>query len=147
MKHSEARTGRVFILRLEDGDVLHECVERFAAERGVASATVVAVGGADTASRIVVGPEQDRSSPVVPRVHEISGAHELAGVGTLFPDETGRPVLHMHAALGRNETATVGCVRTGVRTWHVLEVVLTELEGSRARRLPDATTGFKLLVP
>jgi hypothetical protein len=38
-------------------------------------------------------------------------------------------------------------VRTGVRTWHVLEVVLTEIAGSTARRLPDATTGFKLLVP
>ena len=147
MKHSEARTGRVFVLRLEDGEILHECVERFAAGHGVSAATVIAVGGADTASRIVVGPEQDRALPVVPVDRAIEGMHELAGVGTIFPDETGRPVLHMHAALGREGEAAVGCVRAGVRTWHVLEVVITELVGSCARRVPDPATGFRLLVP
>ena len=147
MKHSEARTGRVFVLRLEDGEVLHECVERFAAAHGVKAATVVAVGGADAASRIVVGPEQDRALPVVPVERALEGMHELAGVGTIFPDETGRPVLHMHAALGREGRAAVGCVRAGVRTWHVLEVVITEIVGSGARRVPDPATGFRLLVP
>jgi predicted DNA-binding protein with PD1-like motif len=147
MKHSEARTGRVFIIRLEDGEVLHDCIERFAAENGVSAATVVAVGGADTGSRIVVGPEQGRAFPIVPMEHELSGVHELAGVGTVFPDDTGQPVLHMHAAMGRKDEASAGCVRAGVKTWHVLEVVLTEIVDSSARRLPDAATGFKLLVP
>jgi predicted DNA-binding protein with PD1-like motif len=147
MKHSVAETGRVFIIRLEDGEVLHDCVERFAAEHEVRAATVIAVGGADTGSRLVVGPEQGRASPVVPMEHELPGVHELAGVGTIFPDETGRPVLHLHAALGRERAAVAGCVRAGVKTWHVLEVVLTEIVGSSARRLPDAATGFKLLTP
>jgi predicted DNA-binding protein with PD1-like motif len=147
MIHSEARAGRVFVLRLENGEVLHECVERFAAAHGVQAATVIAVGGADGTSRIVVGPEQDRALPVVPVERAIGDMHELAGVGTIFPDETGRPVLHMHAALGREGRAAVGCVRAGVRTWHVLEVVIAEIVGSTARRVPDAATGFRLLVP
>jgi len=147
MKYSEARTGRVFVIRLEDGDVLHECVERFAAEHGVTAATVVAVGGADKTSRIVVGPEQGRAFPLVPMEHELTEVHELAGVGTLFPDEECHPVLHMHAALGRKGAASAGCVRAGVKTWHVLEVVLTEIVETGARRLPDTATGFKLLVP
>ena len=29
MKYSEAKQGRVFIIRLEDGDVLHESIEAF----------------------------------------------------------------------------------------------------------------------
>ena len=96
--------------------MLHECVERFTAAHGVRAATVIAVGGADASSRIVVGPEQDRALPVVPVERAIGGMHELAGVGTIFPDETGRPVLHMHAALGREGAAAVGCVRAGVKT-------------------------------
>jgi len=32
----------------------------------------------------------------------------------------------MHMACGREEETITGCVRRGVRTWHVLEVILTE---------------------
>ena len=35
MKYSEAKFGRVFVLRLEDGDVLHESIEAFAVKEGV----------------------------------------------------------------------------------------------------------------
>lgn len=30
MKYSEARPGRIFVLRLEDGEIVHEVIERFA---------------------------------------------------------------------------------------------------------------------
>ena len=32
MKYSEAKQGRTFIIRLEDGDILHEKIEEFARE-------------------------------------------------------------------------------------------------------------------
>ena len=32
MKFSSAQPGRVFVLRLEDGEIVHECLERFAAD-------------------------------------------------------------------------------------------------------------------
>jgi hypothetical protein len=31
MKSSQTRPGRVFVIRLEHGDIIHECLERFAA--------------------------------------------------------------------------------------------------------------------
>lgn len=34
-----------------------------------------------------------------------------------------------------------------VTTWHVLEVIVTELTGTQAARLPDTATGFDLLQP
>ena len=43
MKFSSAQLGRVFVLRLEDGEIVHECIERFAAEHGIARA-VLSVG-------------------------------------------------------------------------------------------------------
>jgi predicted DNA-binding protein with PD1-like motif len=147
MKYSEATQGRVFVLRLEDGDVLHETIESFAKQKGIRAAGLIAVGGADDGSKQVVGPENDRARPVVPMEHVLEHVHELAGVGTLFPGPSGDPVLHMHAACGRGGRAVAGCVRRGVRTWHVLEIILYELTGTTASRVPDTETGFELLQP
>ena len=36
MRYSEARTGRVFVIRLETGDRLPDVIERFAADQDVA---------------------------------------------------------------------------------------------------------------
>jgi predicted DNA-binding protein with PD1-like motif len=71
--------------------------------------------------------------------------HEMAGAGTIFPDENGRPVLHLHAAFGRDDQVTAGCVRSGVRTWVVGEAVVIELTGTGAARRVDPSTGFELL--
>lgn len=147
MKYSEARQGRVFVLRLEDGEILHATVEAFAREHALRAAALIVLGGADRGSRLVVGPEQGRSTPVVPMEQVLGDVAEIAGVGTLFPDAQGAPVLHMHVACGRGHETVTGCVRRGVRTWHVLEVVLWELLDTSARRLPDPATGFALLNP
>jgi len=77
----------------------------------------------------------------------IDGVHEVVGVGVLAPDKKGKPVLHMHAALGRSGKTTTGCVRMGVKTWQVGEVVLYEILGADVARLPDKKTGFELMVP
>jgi predicted DNA-binding protein with PD1-like motif len=147
MKFSEAKPGRVFILRLEDGDILHETVEAFAVGHGIKAASLIALGGADAGSTLVVGPEQGRSEPIVPMERILDGVHEAAGVGTLFSDADGKPVLHLHMACGREGNSVTGCVRRGVKTWHVMEIVLWELTNTSARRLLDKATGFELLDP
>ena len=79
--------------------------------------------------------------------HLLKNVHEIAGTGTLFRDDTGKPVLHMHIACGREDKTVTGCVRSGVRTWHVMEVILIELLNCSATRKTDTATGFKLLEP
>jgi predicted DNA-binding protein with PD1-like motif len=147
MKYSEAQQGRVFVLRLEDGEVLHEAVEGFAREKGIRAAALIVVGGADEGSRLVVGPEKARSSPVVPMETILRNVHEVTGTGTIFPDEKGNPILHLHMACGRNEETVTGCVRRGVKVWHVMEAVLFELTGTAATRRLEPATGFELLQP
>ena len=147
MKFSEAKTGRTFILRLEDGDVLHSAVEKFARCRSIRRASVIAVGGADKGSRLVAGPEDGRASIIRPMERPLDDVHEIAGVGTIFPDVEIRPMLHMHAACGRGDATTTGCVRKGVKTWHVMEVIIQELINESARRIKDKVTGFELLEP
>ena len=145
MQYSQAKQGRVFILRLEDGEILHEVIERFAVEHHIKVASVVALGDAAGGSRLVVGPEDPEARPVPPLHHILSGVHEIAGIGTIFPDEAGNPLLHMHLACGRQDSTVTGCGREGVIVWEVLEVIITELTGIDARRKFDPATGFTLL--
>jgi len=146
MKVAEGTIGRVFVLRLEDGDRLPDCVERFAAERGVAQAYCAFVGGI-SGGTIVVGPEDTVAMPPVPVLLGLVGGHESAAVGTLFADESGKPKLHMHATFGRGETVKTGCIRPGIDIWTIGEFVLIELVGVDLLRKRDAATGFELLEP
>jgi predicted DNA-binding protein with PD1-like motif len=146
MKHAEGRIGRVFIIRLEDGDVVPDCLEKFAARNGISTGHVVLIGGIG-AGEVVVGPRDSSAMPPDPMALPLDGAHEVAGVGILAPDESGKPVLHIHAALGRSGRTTTGCLRMGVITWLVGEAVLTEILGVDARRVKDPKSGFGLLEP
>ncbi len=145
MQYSEGTIGRVFALKLDSGERLPDAVVDFAREHAVRSAMVVFVGGAGATSRLVVGPEENRGDDIIPVIHELGGIHEVAAVGTLFPDENGQPELHMHAAAGREGRATVGCTRAGVDVWLIGEVVLLEISGIGGVRKKDPKTGFQML--
>ena len=147
MKYSQARQGRVFILRLEDGEIVHQVVEQFAADQGIKAATLIILGGADDGSRLVVGPQEDRGLPLNPMQHALENVHEVTGTGTIFPDEQGRPLLHMHMACGRNGATVTGCIREGVKVWHIMEVILFELLDSSAKRVIEAPLELNFLQP
>lgn len=148
MKYSEAKTGRTFIMRLEDGDILHEEIEEFAARHSIKAATLIVVGGIDKGSILIVGPTESRCEPpVVPMEHVLDDAHEATGSGTIFPNETGTPIIHMHLACGRGANTVTGCIRQGVKVWHVLEVIIQELTDTTAVRKYEVATGFELLTP
>jgi len=145
MQYSQGTIGRVFVLRLGDGDKLPGSIEEFAAEHGVSQAFCALIGGADDGSRVVAGPEDGAVLPPRPMITAIHGVHEAAALGTIFPDASGRPTLHMHAALGRKENTVTGCVRTGVDIWKIGEVVILEITGTDMARRIDPETGFELL--
>src|SRR5512135_1557928 len=111
MQYSSARQGRTFVVRLEDGDVVHECLERLARTERIRAASITILGGLDRGSRLVVGPEDGRASPVTPMTEQMQDVHEVAGVGTLFPDEQVNPVVHVHLACGRRTKSVTGCIR------------------------------------
>jgi predicted DNA-binding protein with PD1-like motif len=145
MQYSEVKQGRVFLLRLEDGETVHEEIERFSREQSITAAAMIILGGADKGSKLVVGPERGRAQPINPMEHILDNVHEIAGTGTLFPDEEGNPTIHMHMACGRNAETVTGCIRNGVKVWQVMEVVLFELIDTIGKRVVDPNLGFKLL--
>lgn len=144
MKAREGQTGRVFVIRLEDGDVVPGCIERFAEENGVSVGHVILVGGIG-GGEIVVGPRRSDERPPEPMLLPVDGAHEVVGVGVLAPGEGGKPQLHIHAALGRSGRTMTGCLRPGVTTWLVGEVILYEILGVDVARVRDEESGFALL--
>jgi predicted DNA-binding protein with PD1-like motif len=144
MKASEGKTGRMFVLRLEDGDVIPDCLEQFARDKGIKCGTVLLNGGIGD-GEVVVGPRRSAEMPPEPVLLTIDGAHEVAGVGVFAPDEAGNPVLHIHAALGRGGRTLTGCLRMGVKTWLVGEAVITEILNASAVRAWDESSGFVLL--
>ena len=143
MKYTEARQGRTFILRLEDGEVVHEEIERFAKDHEITAAAIIVLGGADKGSKIVVGPEDGRESPINPMEYILKDVHEAFGAGTLFPDKEGNPTIHIHMSFGRIDKSITGCIRNGVKVWQVMEVILRELIDTDSKRLLNEELGFK----
>jgi uncharacterized protein len=146
MRACEGRIGRVFVMRLEDGDVVPQCIEEYAERQGVRTGMVILVGGL-SGGEVVVGPRKTDEMPPNPMFLPLDGAHEVAAVGVLAPGKDGRASLHIHGAMGRSGQTITGCLRRGVTTWVVGEAILHEILGTEAQRVPDTQTGFALLEP
>jgi predicted DNA-binding protein with PD1-like motif len=145
VKFSECKPGRIFVLCLENGDIVHQEIEQFAQKQSIEAASLIIIGGADKGSKLIVGPEQENKIPVSAMEVVLQNVHEIAGTGTLFPDQQGNPVLHLHMACGRQSSTKTGCIRRGVRVWHIMEVILFELLESKGRRVLDPETCFTML--
>jgi len=144
MKASEGQLGRVFIIRLEDGDAVPASIERFAEEKKISVGQVILIGGIGD-GQVVVGPRRSNEMPPEPMLVPVDGVHEVVGVGIIAPDKKGKPKLHIHASLGRSGQTTTGCLRPGVTTWLVGEVIILEIKGTNAVRLPSDKARFELL--
>ena len=146
MKSAQATLGRVFVLRLEDGDRLPDCIEEFARDNQLKQAVVHLLGGMKAGSRMVCGPADPAGRPVQVLLHELAGVHEAAGVGTLFPDQAGVARLHFHAAFGRDGQTRMGCTRPGIEVWEIAEAIILELTGPELVRRRDPELGFEMLA-
>ena len=144
MQASEGKINRVFVLRLEDGDMVPACLEKFAVEKGIKVGHVILIGGIGD-GQVVVGPRVSDQMPPDPVLLPIEGAQEVVGLGIIAPNKEGQPKLHIHAAMGRAGRTLIGCLRYGARTWLVGEAIIYEITGSTAHRLPDKASGFDLM--
>ena len=142
MEYQIGRIGRVVVARGFQGEDVYGQIESLAAREEIRCAAVVLLGGLARA-KVVVGPK-NTTGPIEPNFAEFDDAREVAGVGTIFPDEEG-PKLHLHAAIGRGDQTLAGCPRGGAEVFCTLEVVIFEIEGIDARREMDPELGLELL--
>ena len=145
MQFTEAKLGRILVLRLHDGDRLPDVLESFAAEKNVSTGLCCFLCGAKENSLCFVVTKDGSPHPPELMVTHLKGVQEACGVETIFADEHGKPKLHMHTSFGRNENTVTGCVRMGVDVWQIGEVVMLELACVKARRVKNRETGFEFL--
>ncbi len=146
MKAAEGSMGRVFIVRLDEGDVIPDCLEEFSAQKGIKAGLVTIIGGIGEGN-IVTGPRCSEDMPPDPIITPVEEPHEVVGSGVIALNEKGQPRLHLHGSLGRSGKTSAGCFRPGLKTWLVGEVIICEIFGLESKRVFDQKSGFSLLEP
>ena len=142
MKYQTGKAGRVIVARFEDGEDILGNIIHIAKKEHIRSAVVYLVGGIKKGN-VVVGPEKEELPPE-PIWRKIQESHEVLAIGTIFCQEE-EPKLHLHGAFGKRDTVLVGCLRGTSETFLVIEAILLEIEGIKAQRALDETSGLTLL--
>jgi predicted DNA-binding protein with PD1-like motif len=134
MQYTEGQLGRVFVVRIDDGEDMLISLRQFINEKSIQAGTILFLGALMN-GRMVTGPE-DPVIPPVPHFVMFEGGWEVFGVGTIYPGEGG-PHIHYHASVGRSGHALTGCLREKAITYLIIEAVILEFTGLSARREYD----------
>ncbi|HIH02717.1 MAG TPA: DUF296 domain-containing protein [Methanoregulaceae archaeon] len=142
MEYAAGTVGRVFLIRIDHGEDLLAAVTTVAEREAVAVGLVLLLGAVER-GRLVQGPETLKLPPV-PIATAFFDGREVLGIGTVVRED-GRPVLHLHAATGRQGMTAVGCLRDEAQVFAMAEAVILELAVTATRRF-DAGTGLSPLA-
>jgi uncharacterized protein len=143
MQYTEGQIGRVFVVRIDDGEDMLISLCQFINDKSIQAGTILFLGALMN-GRMVTGPE-DPVIPPVPHFVMFEGGWEVFGVGTIYPGESG-PHIHYHASVGRSGHALTGCLREKAITYLIVEAVIMEFNGLSARREFDKRTQVHLPV-
>jgi predicted DNA-binding protein with PD1-like motif len=143
MQYTEGQIGRVFVVRIDDGEDMLISLHQFVNDKSIQAGSILFLG-ALMSGRMVTGPE-DPVIPPVPHFVLFEGGWEVFGVGTIYPGEGG-PHIHYHASVGRSGHALTGCLREKAITYLIVEAVIMEFNGLSARREFDKRTQVHLPV-
>jgi predicted DNA-binding protein with PD1-like motif len=144
MQYTEGQLGRVFVVRIDDGEDMLVSLRQFINDKSVYAGSILFLG-ALMEGRMVTGPEEPVIPPV-PHFVMFEGGWEVFGIGTIYPGEDGGPHIHYHASVGRSGHALTGCLREKAITYLIVEAVVLEFTGLSARREFDKKTQVHLPV-
>lgn len=139
MEYAKGRIGRVFTVRIDHGDDLILELIKLAELEKIESAVFMLLGALKEGN-LVVGPKENKRPPE-PVWFGFNDAHEILGIGDIF-QEDGKPKIHLHAGIAREDSIKLGCLRGESEVFMVVEVFIFELEGIPARRVMDTEQGF-----
>lgn len=142
MRSTEVTVGRRFFVVLEPGDDILLAIADACALHGVRQAVVPVFIGAFS-SVTLIGTREPVPDPDVPMPQKTTVEwSEGIGTATVFPDETGVPIVHLHIAIGDKRDAALGYsghVLTAV-THYTVELLIEELTDAELVRRPDAAS-------
>ena len=143
MQYTEGQIGRVFVVRIDDGEDMLLALRQFILDRDIRAGSIHFLGALMN-GRMVTGPEEPVIPPV-PHFVMFEGGWEVFGIGTVYPGEGG-PHIHYHASVGRSGHALTGCLREKAVTYLIVEAVIMEFTGLSARREFDQKMQLHLPV-
>jgi uncharacterized protein len=142
MQYTKGTVGRIFLVKFEDDDILIDNLICLAKQEKIKAATVIFIGALKQGD-LVTGPKKPVIPPEPNKVVFKDG-WEFMGIGTIFTD-TRAPQVHIHASMGKKNRVLTGCVRGKSKVFLVVEAVVMELKGVKARKDIDLKTGLNLL--
>ena len=134
MQYSEGQLGRVFVVRIDDGEDFLATIQTFVLEKEIQAGSILFLGALRN-GRMVTGPEK----PVIPpEPHYVifDGGWETFGIATIYLGDKG-PSIHYHTSVGRAGHALTGCLREKATTYLLIEAVILEFTGLKIRRTYD----------
>ncbi|MCK9580872.1 MAG: DNA-binding protein [Methanoregula sp.] len=143
MQYTEGQLGRVFVVRIDNGEDMLSSLRTFVVDKEIQAGSIIFLG-ALMSGRMVTGPEEPVIPPV-PHFIMFEGGWEVFGVGTIYPAE-GDPHIHFHASVGRSGHALTGCLRENATAYLIVEAVIQEFIGLTARRKFDEKMQIHLPV-
>ncbi len=141
MQYTEGQLGRVFVVRIDDGEDMLVSLRQFVLDKDIQAGSITFLGALMN-GRMVTGPEEPVIPPI-PHFVMFEGGWEVFGIGTIYPGEGG-PHIHYHASVGRSGHALTGCLREKATTYLIIEAVIMEFTGLKARREFDHKTQLHL---
>jgi uncharacterized protein len=143
MQYAEGKPGRIFLLRIDQGEDLIKTLNDFVIQHKVNCGYIRFIG-ALLSGQIVTGPEKPVLPPN-PHFASFSGGWDVVGMATITPGGDA-PHLHLHASIGRGDRVLTGCLRGTVTTYIIVEAVITEITGIAMKMAKDPVTGLVLPV-
>ncbi|HPU08305.1 MAG TPA: DNA-binding protein [Candidatus Atribacteria bacterium] len=137
---STEQIGRVFVLRLDQGDMLLESIKELIAKEGIKDAVVISAIG--TLDMCVLHMVTTTGYP--PEEHFERWDNEpleLVSVDGIIAD--GEP--HLHAVVSDSEKAYAGHLENGCRILYLGEIVIGELESMDLKRIYNDKHILKLI--
>jgi len=142
MEYTKGQIKKVILARFDDGDVLIDEFKKLAKRERINAGLIVLIG-ALRKGHIVTGPKKPKIPPK-PRWESFKDAWEVTGLGTIFKGQKG-PEIHIHGAIGKGRKTLSGCIRKNSKVFLLIEAVIFDIKGIKARKDLDPKTGLKLL--
>ncbi len=142
MQYTKGTPGRIFVVRFDNGEKPLESLKDLIEKEEIKAGFFHIIGGMRKGN-VVVGPEKDEIPPK-PVWKNINEPKEIIATGTVFW-QSGKPVLHIHGAIGRLDDISIGCIRDSVEVFLVMEAVIIEMNGINVEKIQDPLTGLSIL--
>jgi uncharacterized protein len=134
MDYIQANLGRVFVVRIDDGEDLLQQLNLIIKKEKIKAGYVHLIGASKN-SKAVLGP-YERSYPPNPYWWEFDDARELLGLG-IFAWENDEPKIHIHSGIGHFDVSKIGCIREKSEVYLTIEAVIQEIIAPVSRKLDN----------